>query len=415
MENATGLRAGGGGAARGRAWALGCFLAGSSLAAPVGAESNATIKYDGVVGAAHGPFADAFPAGTALRISYILDRRAVDTDPDPHRGYFPSALVSLSVSLPELGISVLAGPNGTASIYDNVEDTVSGEFSDQVFFRGGEIVSAAWPGGEEVSALEADFLSEFLPSPDQPRMIESDQLALPKLPFRDASVRLETTSGPTWLTFLPPPPKSAVAIKYDAVVIDARGPLAEAFPSGERLELSYEIDRHVPDQDSRPWSGFFPRAVRSMSMSLPDAGVFVTAPRGNAQSYDNVVEEMSGAVSDQVFIFASSVSSSGLASSEPIRFFEVEFIRGAAAPTDEPMLIDSDAVAAFKLPLDDANIVLRREDDDTFVRVAELSSGANEDGCTLGRRSQPRTGAMWLLALPGLWLWRLHRRHEDLG
>ncbi len=180
-------------------WAVGWFLIlSSSLALPVGAM---TIGYDAVVTSADGPHSAVFTEGETLGISYTLDPLVVDSNGDPQQGIFGSAVLSLSVSFPTIGVSAIAGPAGAAQTFDNVLDAPTGTLSDQVFFFGGPISSTSLLGGEPISAIGVDFLSDFVAPPAEPIILASDALPLFSLPIIDAFVELNTASGVTYVHF----------------------------------------------------------------------------------------------------------------------------------------------------------------------------------------------------------------------
>lgn len=187
-------------------WAI-RYIVLTSLAAPVGA---ATINYDAVVTFATGPHSANFIAGETIAISYALNPLAVDSFSDPRMGVFDNAVLSLSVVFPNIGVFVLAGPSGRAQTFDNFVSSPSGELSDQVFFFGRPISSASLLGGEQISYLEVDFLSNFVIPPDEPLMLSSDALPLSKLPIIDAFVFLGTSSGSTGVHFAASSTPSAI-------------------------------------------------------------------------------------------------------------------------------------------------------------------------------------------------------------
>jgi hypothetical protein len=170
----------------------------SFLAMPVGA---VTFSHEAVVTRADGPHAEVFAEGDLLAVSYTLDSQAADTEADPQRGYFPNAVLSLSVSFPLIDVSAVAGAAGVCQTFDNVVAAVSGTLSDQVFLIGGPISSASLLGGEPITLIEIDFLSQFFAPPAEPMMLASDALPLFELPLTDSFMGLQTSSGVTHVSF----------------------------------------------------------------------------------------------------------------------------------------------------------------------------------------------------------------------
>lgn len=199
MRHARKHQRGRGGMHWDRAWALAWLLVlSSSLAVPVAA---VTFSYDAVVTSTDGPHSDVFPEGEPLAISYTLDSQAADSEANPQRGYFPNAVLSLSVVFPVLGVSAVAGAAGVAETADNIVDASSGAWSDQVFLLGGPISSASLLGGEPIASIEVDFLSRWVTPPVQPMMLASDALPLFELPLTDSLLLLRTNSGVTFVSF----------------------------------------------------------------------------------------------------------------------------------------------------------------------------------------------------------------------
>ena len=178
--------------------AIGWFVLSSLWVGSVGAD---TFSYDAVVTSASGVHAAVLLTGEAVTISYTLDSLAADSNSDPQRGIFANAVLSLSVSFPNLGVFAVAGPTGLAQTFDNIVDEPSGTSSDQVFFFGGPLSSASLLGGEQISSLEVDFLSAFAALPAEPLMLSNDGLPLFKLPTTDAFLILSTSSGSTFVQF----------------------------------------------------------------------------------------------------------------------------------------------------------------------------------------------------------------------
>jgi hypothetical protein len=172
------------------------MLATSSLPVPARAD---TISYNVAVSFAEGPRADLFPDGTPLAISYTLDPAAVDSQSDPQRGLFQSAVLSISVSATDVGIAVAAGPAGLAQTFNDVVDPASGLLSDQVFLFGGKISPPGLLDGEPIMSVEVDFLSDFEFS--EPTMLSDDHLPLFPLRFHEGFIEIKTQSGQTNLHF----------------------------------------------------------------------------------------------------------------------------------------------------------------------------------------------------------------------
>jgi len=171
-------------------------LVASTVAVPVRA---AAVSYDAAVTFAEGPHADAFPNDAAMAISYTLDPAVTDSNNDPQEGYFRSAVLSVSVSVPDAGVSILAGPAGTAQTFNNVVDPTSRLLSDQVYLFGGEIGSPNVIDGEAIIGVEVDFLTDFTFS--EPTMLSDDGLPLSTLRFHEGFVRFQTASGITGVVF----------------------------------------------------------------------------------------------------------------------------------------------------------------------------------------------------------------------
>jgi hypothetical protein len=139
-----------------------------------------SVVYEAEVIGSRGDPEDNFPRGTSVVVSYTLDPAAVDSDPAPDAGVFHDAIVSLTVSFPDVGIFAVAH-GGTVQTFDNVVDTGAGTASDQVFVRG-EVVGATSLGPEELEVAEVEFISASVPAPNEPRMLTSDALPLTALP-----------------------------------------------------------------------------------------------------------------------------------------------------------------------------------------------------------------------------------------
>jgi hypothetical protein len=170
-------------------------------AASAFSQPTTTISYDGAVTAASGPHAARFSAGDQVVVSYTLNPSVADTNGDPLAGHFLSAVLSLSVSFPGIGISAVAGAAGPALTLNNFLS--SGTLSDRVFFFGGPISSASLLNGEPIDFVEVQFLSDHLVFPEEPTMLSSDALPLSYLIANDVFVILHTGSGSTFVHFQP--------------------------------------------------------------------------------------------------------------------------------------------------------------------------------------------------------------------
>src|SRR5215471_10507134 len=104
------------------------------LRAPAAAQPTVTVSYDAAVTFAAGPHAPLFHQGDQFHFSYNLDPAVPDTNTSPLNGIYRNAVRSMSVSLAVPGVSVVAGPAGTAQTFNNVVDSSSGLVSDQAFF-----------------------------------------------------------------------------------------------------------------------------------------------------------------------------------------------------------------------------------------------------------------------------------------
>jgi len=161
----------------------------------------ATQSYNAVVTFSSGPQSALVPAGERVVISYTLDPLAVDSNADPQLGQFRNAVLSLSVTFPDLEVFAIAGPTGNAQTANNIKDQTTGNLSDQVAFFGGPVFFSSLLGGESISFLEVGFLSDFITPPGQPAMLSSDALPLFALPTNDATLFLRTSSGFTQVDF----------------------------------------------------------------------------------------------------------------------------------------------------------------------------------------------------------------------
>lgn len=183
----------------GRVWTLGCFLL-ATLVAPVGAEAR---SYKVIVTSSEGPLSGTFLELMTMQIAYSLDSSAPDSDGDPDRGVFAGTVLSLSLDVPGIRASVVAGSAGTAQTFDNAVDEASELLSDQVFFIGGPISSSSLPGGEQVTSMEVDFLSDFVAPPAEPKMLDGDALPTYELRYAEGLLILETSGGTTTVRFEP--------------------------------------------------------------------------------------------------------------------------------------------------------------------------------------------------------------------
>ncbi len=167
---------------------------------PVSSAFAQTFPYDARVTSAIGDDAAAFSPGDRILISYTLDPSAADIYSDPSAGIFVDAVLSLSVSLPDKGISVVTGASGTAQTFNNFPNGPT-LLTDQVYIIGGPVSSASMLGGAPIQSVEVDFLSERATPPDEPTMLASDALPLFQLPVVEAFVILTTANGTTFVNF----------------------------------------------------------------------------------------------------------------------------------------------------------------------------------------------------------------------
>jgi hypothetical protein len=187
------------------------------------AQATAPVSYGAVVTSANGVHAALFPVGSRVTVSYELDPAAADVQSAPDRGVFPNSVRSMSVSFPDLAISAAAGPAGTTQTFDNVVDEPSGTRSDQVFLFAGPITSTSLLGGEPITFMETDFLSDFLLPPAEPTMLSSDALPVFSLSAHRSWVSIGTASGFTSVDFAAapgptPPPIGGAGLPAGAVV-----------------------------------------------------------------------------------------------------------------------------------------------------------------------------------------------------
>ena len=168
------------------------FLPATVLAQPV------PVAFQARVTSAQGADAGVFSAGDPLTISYSVDTSAADLDGNPQAGVFPGAIQNMVVSFPTRGV-LTRGTSGPAQTFNNfVDGTVS---SDQVFVFSGPLASTTNLAGNPILDAEVDFLSNFLPLPDEPMMISSDAVPTNVPPFDRAFVILRTSNGTTFIDF----------------------------------------------------------------------------------------------------------------------------------------------------------------------------------------------------------------------
>lgn len=381
-------------------WAFGCVIAvGSLLAAPAEA---ITITYDAVVDETGGPLADAFPAGAAVEVSYTLDPDAEDQDSDPNRGEFPGAVQSISVALPELGI-LISGSGGEAWTFDDNEFEPTQTSYDRALFFGHSISATGLPLDESISFIELEFSSEVA-LPSQPAMLDSDALPTVELPVTNATIRI-VADGPSYIRLVPRASNALVRVKYRAVVDRAIGPLADAFPDGAAVDISYTLDRRAADSYFEPSRAVYRGAVQALSVSLSEVDVSVTTgPVGSVSVFDNVLDEGNGTVSDQIFVDGGQIISANFAGGETVSEVELEFLSDNLVPPEEPRIIDSDTLPTSMLPLTSASVWLRTAGEPTFFYISDArsSSGSGDDGCAIGRGDPGGAGIAWLGFLPAL-------------
>lgn len=146
----------------------------------------------------NGTDAAVFTVGSPISISYVVNTAAADIEADPQRGVFSGAVQNLSVSFPTLGVFA-EGTSGGAQTFDNFPDgTIS---SDQVFLFGGALASSSNLGGTRITDAEIDYVSAFLPLPEEPLMITGDAVPTVVPPFFQGFVILSTANGPTFVHF----------------------------------------------------------------------------------------------------------------------------------------------------------------------------------------------------------------------
>jgi hypothetical protein len=261
-------------------------------------------------------------------------------------------------------------------------------------------VSTGLPDELPISEIEIDVLSDSVFPPEEPMMLDGDALPAFKLPLTRASIGLQTPGRQSFIILAPAPSGSRVRVRYHAVIERAVGPLADAFPAGAALEISYTLDPRVADGDSDPSHGVFNGAVQSFSVSLPELDVLIaTGPVGYVSVFDNVFyDESAGVLSDQVFVNGGLVTSANFAGGEALEELELEFFAYSQFPLN-PTMIDDDTLTVSKLPLDDAYVYLRTADRPSYLVIAPARSGSNGDGCTIDIDSRGSIVA-WILILP---------------
>lgn len=329
--------------------------------------SQVTISYEAIVTSASGPHSSVFPAGERMTLTYTLDPGAADSNSDPNEGFFSGAVLSTEVAFPDIGVSANSGPANSVQTLNNWVSSTSGRTIDTVFIHGGPISSASLLDGESIMSTFAEF-SRSLRPPSTPSMISSDALPLFSLPANYAFVGVETASGFTYVHFAL---SGQTVFSYEAVVTSASGPHAAVFPAGETVRVTYTLDPAATDSNADPSRGLFHDAVLSLSISFPSLGVFADAEvSGLAQTFNNVASSPSGQLSDQVFIHSGPIGSASLLGGETITQTEVDFLSDFVTPPGEPMMLSSDALPMFRLPLTDSFIILRTGSGTTFVHFA---------------------------------------------
>ena len=198
-----------------------------------------TFSYDAEVSTSSGPHSSLFPTRSRALITYTLDPTVADTNPDPSRGIYSGAVLSLSVNFPDLGIFANAGAAGLAQTFNNAGTC---KISDQVFFFGGPISSASTLGGEVIQSVEVDFLSKFVVEPDTPFMLSSDALPTMRLPLIDSFVRLQTVNGNTFVHFVLHPQDSARLFINEIGVLQGIGILTPSQAGRLTSELNAAIE-----------------------------------------------------------------------------------------------------------------------------------------------------------------------------
>lgn len=195
-------------------------------------------------------------------------------------------------------------------------------------------------------------------------------------------------------------PIEAVTWTYEAVVTSSSGPNSTVFSPGEPVIISYTLNTLIVDINSNSQMGLFPISVMSLSVSFPKLGVFATAgPSGTAQTFNNVVDQVSGKVSDQVFFFGGPISSSSLLGGKPISFLEVDFLSDFVAPPAEPSMLSSDALPLSTLPIIDAFLFLGTSSGFTSVHFAAAPVTPHDDP------DPPAVPGLTSPSLPGFRFW----------
>lgn len=171
------------------------LLFAAQLGGPAQAKDSPVQHYRGVVTGVGGPHASAFRIGEPIRLSYMLNRRAVDTDSDPVAGSYQDGLHRLMISLPESRFSLVAG-EGSVSVFNDVSGP-----SDQVFFLTYDVARSTSLQGYPVTAVDLEYI-DFSPAPDgRPEMIRSDALPLHPLHGDEDCAMLGTALGWTSVCF----------------------------------------------------------------------------------------------------------------------------------------------------------------------------------------------------------------------
>lgn len=174
------------------------------------------------------------------------------------------------------------------------------------------------------------------------------------------------------LTLLLPTTAKALTFTYDAEVTDSHGPGAALFSPGDPIVISYTLNLLSIDRNVDPQMGLFRLSLISLSVSFPDRGTFAVArPAGTVQTFNNVVDQPSGLVSDQVFFIGGPISPSSSLKGKPIAFLEVDFLSNFVALPNQPSMLSSDRLPLFLLPIIDASIFLGTEDGFTQVDFAD--------------------------------------------
>ncbi len=205
-------------------------------------------------------------------------------------------------------------------------------------------------------------------------------------------------------------PVWADTISYHTAVTFSHGIFEGIVPRGAPMEISYTLERSA-DHDTlpeAPETGFFPASVTNLTVSFPSVGLSVNAGRsGSTSTNNNVVDQTTGRVSDQVTFTGGPIMSSNLPIDETFEI-SVVFLSEFVDPPAEPFMIDSDELPFFRLSPNDPFVLVETASGLSSVQFTVLNF-PSDDGCTI--RASDRTGKIgaWMLLLPALMLWSAGR------